>query len=634
MKQQRLGFSLLEILIAIGFVSVLTLVLVSSLTFGSKLRLYNQQKTQAILYAQGGLEGVHALPWSTIINGSYGLNIVNDTLSLVVIPELLDNRFTRTVVISDIRRESETNGQVHGAVVETGGYVDPDTKKITATVSWRDQAGQDRIVDLIDYRHLWQASRWVQTDWSGGSGQNQWSSTVTNKFFNKDAGADTATAGIVTLTAGLIDWTQATTTAAYNTPGNFDDEDVFEKDGKAYLVTDNNSSDAELYIIDVQNSQSPVLLGSLDIGSGVNSVVVYGNYAYLATDDNTKEIQIINVTNPASPSVAATYNITSNSDALDIVVNENNVYVLQGNNLFAYVKNSATSLQQVSTYAAGGVTTQLFLAQNYLYIATKTSNGEMQIIDVTTPASMYQIARVNLSGNLKATDVFVLGSRAYISTQNDGVGSELFIYDVSNPSQPVLLGEYDAGETIYSLAVVGPYALLGTNFVNKELVVVDVSVPATISFVSGYNLSGLILGMSANCSHIYAATNSNTEEFFIISTEVTDCDYATNGQLESSTFDTGGSTVAYNWISWSSHVPQNTSIKLQLATSNNSAGPWSYVGPDGTNTTYYTAGAHEYINYSVHHNQRYIRYRVYLASQADLQAPILEEVRISYSLYD
>jgi hypothetical protein len=630
---KRNGFSILEILIAVSFIAVLTVVLVSAITFSSRLRLYNQQKTQAALYAQGGLEAVQALPWSEVINGNYGLQITNDTLTLAATPELLDNRFTRTITISDTRRESQSNGQVYGAIVQSGGYIDPNTKKVASVVTWNDH-GVNRQVELSDYRHLWRASRLVQTDWSGGSGQSVWDAATANKFWSKDSGADTATPGIVTLTAGFIDWTQATTTGTYNTSGNFDDEDVFEKDGKAYLVTDNNSSGNEFYILDVQNIQNPTLLGGLDIGSGVNAVVVYGNYAYLATDDNSKEIQIVNVSNPASPSLVASYNIAGNSDALDIVVNETNVYVLQGTSLYAYNKDTATSLTQVSSFATGGVATQLFLAQNYVYIATESSNGEMQIVDVTTPASMYQIARVNLSGNLKATDVFVLGSRAYISTQNNGGGPEFFIYDVSNPNQPTFLGGYDAGETVYSLVVVGPYALLGTNFLNKELTVVDVSVPGSISYVSGFNLSGLILGMSANCSVIYAATSSNTEEFFIISTEITNCDYATSGQLESSTFDTGSATVAYNWISWSSHVPQNTSVRLQLASSNSSSGPWTYVGPDGTSSTYYTNGAHEYINDATHRNQRYIRYKVYLTSNADLQAPVLEEVRISYSTYD
>jgi prepilin-type N-terminal cleavage/methylation domain-containing protein len=143
------GFSLIEILIAITFVSVLTLVMVSSLTFSSQLRWYNQEKIQASLYAQGGLEAVQALPWSAVANGDYGLDITNDVLKLATPPETLDGRFNRVITISDVHRANQTNGQVYGAIVDTGGYLDPNTKKITATISWRGHSGIDRQLTLI-----------------------------------------------------------------------------------------------------------------------------------------------------------------------------------------------------------------------------------------------------------------------------------------------------------------------------------------------------------------------------------------------------------------------------------------------------------------------------------------------------
>jgi hypothetical protein len=174
---------------------------------------------------------------------------------------------------------------------------------------------------------------------------------------------------------------------------------------------------------------------------------------------------------------------------------------------------------------------------------------------------------------------------------------------------------------------------LGTNFVDDELEVIDVSFPATISEVSTFDLNGFILGMSANCSIIYAATSGNQQEFFIISTGVTDCDYAESGTLESSTFDTGSNQVAYNWLAWDGLEPLNTNIRFQLATSNSPAGPWNFVGPDGSSSTYYTVAAQEFINYNHHLNQRYLRYKLFLNSQAELQAPVLEEVIISYTTY-
>ncbi|MFH0873316.1 MAG: beta-propeller domain-containing protein [Candidatus Komeilibacteria bacterium] len=629
----RQGFSLVEILISVAFIAVLTLVLVSTVTFSHNLRRTDQEKTQAALYAQGAIEATQQLARSQMVNGSWHPVVdAQQKWSLAAGTELLDNKFTRQITISDVRRATQQNGQVYGMIVESGGYIDPSTKKLTALISWAGADGPKQFI-LESYEQIHTANRWVQTDWNGGSGQDDW--IATNRFYSKDSGIDVSIPGVVSLTAGLIDWTQASTTDTYDTAGNFDDEDVYEKDGKAYLVTVNNSSGSEFYILNVSDPHNVYLLGSLNIGSSVYSVVVRGNYAYIATGDNSKELQVVDISNSAAPQVVVSYNLPSNTDAQDIQVDENEVYIIQGVTIYAYHQVTPSSLQLDSSLTvSGGNTTQIYLAQHYLYVATESSSQELLIYNVTTPSSMYQIGRYDLPGSLKATDVFVLGSRAYITTQNNGSGNEFFALDVSSPGNPLLLGSYNVGETVHSLAVVGPYALLGTNFLDKELAVLDVSVPGSISYISGFNLSGLILGMSANCSVVYAATSSNTEEFFVISTGITDCDYATSGQLESSTYDSGSDQVLYNWISWSSLTPANTSIQFQIATSNQINGPWSYLGPDGTSATYYTVGAKEFINYAANKDKRYIRYKLYLTSQADLQTPILEEVRLSYSIYE
>jgi hypothetical protein len=112
-----------------------------------------------------------------------------------------------------------------------------------------------------------------------------------------------------------------------------------------------------------------------------------------------------------------------------------------------------------------------------------------------------------------------------------------------------------------------------------------------------------------------------------------DCGYANYGELESSTFDTGSDEVTYNWLSFSGSQPIDTDIKFQVATSNNSAGPWSFKGPDGTANTYYNIASQELINYDSHLNQRYMRYKLFLESTSSWEVPILEEVTISYSVY-
>lgn len=112
--------------------------------------------------------------------------------------------------------------------------------------------------------------------------------------------------------------------------------------------------------------------------------------------------------------------------------------------------------------------------------------------------------------------------------------------------------------------------------------------------------------------------------------------YNTPGELISSTFDLGpaaSSQSEFTSISWQpANQPAEAgtdSIKFQIA-SNNDNSTWNFIGPDGTDNSYYTTN-----NASVHnsHNgHRYLRYKVYLSTQNEYYTPTLSHVRIGYTL--
>ena len=108
------------------------------------------------------------------------------------------------------------------------------------------------------------------------------------------------------------------------------------------------------------------------------------------------------------------------------------------------------------------------------------------------------------------------------------------------------------------------------------------------------------------------------------------------GSLESSIFDTqvaGGSTI--NTLMWKGTQPSGTSVRFQIASSNSSAGPWNYIGPDGASATFYQptgSGIPVQINLQYHSNQRYMRYKVFLESNAAQTAsPQIENIIINWS---
>lgn len=105
-----------------------------------------------------------------------------------------------------------------------------------------------------------------------------------------------------------------------------------------------------------------------------------------------------------------------------------------------------------------------------------------------------------------------------------------------------------------------------------------------------------------------------------------------SGWLESATFDTqieGGARI--NNILWQGTKPTGTVVKFQLAYENASSGPWSFVGDDGTGSSYFTPATSD-ISLAINsiHNYRYFRYKVFL-EPASSTTPVIDDVFINWT---
>ena len=109
--------------------------------------------------------------------------------------------------------------------------------------------------------------------------------------------------------------------------------------------------------------------------------------------------------------------------------------------------------------------------------------------------------------------------------------------------------------------------------------------------------------------------------------------YAPAGILTSSTFDTGSPsnfyTVSSNPTSQPAATGQNP-VQMQIATATTTIPTqWNYVGPDGTNQSYYTPGNP---NIPVNHNgDQYLRYRLYLQTASTTYTPTVSDVAVTFA---
>lgn len=625
------GFSLIELLIAISFIAVLTVVILNTSLMNNRLRVRETERTNALFYTAEALEASKLISWGNLTSGQYHPVIQGNTWEFENGSQLLDNFYTRQVAVEDVYRQNISNGQVFGPIVSSGGYLDPDSKKITAIVSWQSKVGGANLQEQVSsYRFRWQAERWTQTDWSGGPGQADWS--IATRFDSNTPGLSYMTDGTLTLNSGFVNWNDAASSAQYNLGNSRDANDIFLSGSTAYLVTDDNTSGTypELYIVDVSDLYNPVTVSQTDlrIDNNARGIDVDNGYAYVVGNDDGDELVVVDVHDINNPFWVTSYNMSGSNDGLDVVADGSYLYVLRSSELTKFNISNPASPQYVGQYSVTSGA-RMSMSGDYIYLATGNSAREFLVVNKNT---MNYAGEFDLSGTVVATAITVRGNYAYVGA-NQNSGREFYVLDISSLNSIQQAGSYEIGYNVYATAVTGAYAVLTTSNSSKDVYILDVSAPATISEAGSANLTDYGNAVTADCQAIYLATEDSSKGLQIIANGETDCEITGSASLESSTYDTGATALSYNWIRWDGLQPAGTTIRFQLAASQNSSGPWTYAGPDGTPTSYYTNAGQEFINYNQTLNKRYLRYKVYLDTINELQPPLLDEVTISYTPY-
>ncbi|MBX3172492.1 MAG: RHS repeat-associated core domain-containing protein [Candidatus Eremiobacteraeota bacterium] len=100
------------------------------------------------------------------------------------------------------------------------------------------------------------------------------------------------------------------------------------------------------------------------------------------------------------------------------------------------------------------------------------------------------------------------------------------------------------------------------------------------------------------------------------------------GSYESVLYD-AGRTVQWQRLAWAEELETATDVKFQLAFSENPAGPWAYIGPDGTAGTFFSSPAGEVLDETPDFAGRYARFKALLSSDG-LATPKFGEVHLSF----
>ncbi len=204
----------------------------------------------------------------------------------------------------------------------------------------------------------------------------------------------------------------------FNAPSGSDGRGVALSGTVAYLVTDANSFGPgyEFYSINVANPLSPTQIGGRNLGGSARDIFVSGNFAYIASTDNTQELQVVNISNPSAPILAGTYNSPGAADGQSVYVVGTTAYLTTARLNILNVSNPS-SISLLGFFSSPGTSFGVFAAANFAFLANSQNNSQFKVVDVTNPSSPSLLGSTSLQDTGRS--VFVIGNYAYLATASN-----------------------------------------------------------------------------------------------------------------------------------------------------------------------------------------------------------------------
>jgi PKD repeat protein len=266
------------------------------------------------------------------------------------------------------------------------------------------------------------------------------------------------------------------------TPDN--GQDLTIVGNNAYLVTHTfiGGHGSSLQIIDIGTpASSQVLLGSVDSAGYAFDIDVAGDKAYVA--DGSGGLQVVDISTPADPLILGS--AESLDQALDVVVIGNLAFMASRNWGFRiFDLSTASSPTLVGGFNSIGM--GLTVVGDLAYLIDQRTGDHfstIQIIDVSEPSEPVVIGFVNTSGY--AQGITVMGDTAYVASQGTFASAGgLTIIDVGDPTNPVIISSVETFWQAMDVAVVNDtaYVLDGS----EGLLVIDVSTPSSPAILKSF----------------------------------------------------------------------------------------------------------------------------------------------------
>lgn len=230
-------------------------------------------------------------------------------------------------------------------------------------------------------------------------------------------------------------------------------------------------------IVSIEDPAQPGRVGSYAVE--VEPVAMADDYLYALNDgEQGMGLEIIDFTDPQHPSRAAFIP----GVIRDVAVSDGHAYVAHWKKLMIINVTDPYSAMLTSEWGDLYSASHVAVGGGHVYLSEQNSSGgsSLYVLDVADPAQPLLLATVELH---QIVDLVLAGQHLYVMD-----GPFLLVYSVVDPAKPVQVGSWTAGTYMYLHRVVGRRAYLTDT--HGELTLLDVSNPAQPRKVLSWTTNG------------------------------------------------------------------------------------------------------------------------------------------------
>jgi len=271
---------------------------------------------------------------------------------------------------------------------------------------------------------------------------------------------------------------------------------VFTVSYKSYVCEQN-----VFKIIDITDKSNIFLLGTLHLNSSIN-LVIRGNYAYVIGQGG---LIVINVSNSDNPYIEGFASIQG--DCYDLALYGNYAYITSNDVTLKGLLNivdisTASNPSFVSSNNVANIAQGIAYNNNHVFIADNDPGSpSLIIINVSNPLLPYTVFSYPLDGRPSGVDISTPGSNTYAHVTN---GMGLRIIDVTYPSMPTFGGSVNGIAQSGDIVVNSNYDYITNG--ESGIKVVDASIISNPFITKSLFLFGNASRINYSNSYLYVAS--------------------------------------------------------------------------------------------------------------------------------